>query len=85
MNNSFFLFFLDWSGTILIILAAYILSSKKASNSKLRFKVFALFLGSNILWIPFAFILRAYGFFITQIILFFINLKGMITCKKEVL
>ena len=83
MNNFFFLF-LDWSGTILIIIAAYLLSLKKASNPKLRFKVFALFFGSNIVWIPFALILRTYGFLITQIILFFINLKGMITNMEEI-
>lgn len=73
---------LDWAGTTLIILASILLTSKKASKPKIRLKVFTLFLGSNLLWIPLAILLILPGFFLTQCILLIINLKGIITCKR---
>ena len=75
---------LDWSGTILIIIAAIILSSKITSHPKNRMWGFIFFLISNMFWIPFAIILQTYGLLITQVILFFINLRGIFNCIKEV-
>lgn len=73
---------LDWIGTIMVLIAAFILSSKKSSKPKNRMYGFIFFLISNILWIPFAILLHAYGLLITQIILFFINLRGIFNCVK---
>ena len=75
---------LDWTGTILIIIAAIILSSKISSNPKNRRWGFIFFLISNMFWIPFAILLQTYGLLITQVILFFINLRGIFNCIKEV-
>lgn len=75
---------LDWTGTILILIAATILSSKISSKPKNRMWGFIFFLISNMFWIPFAIILKTYGLLITQIILFFINLCGIFNCIKEV-
>lgn len=73
---------LDFGGTVLIILASLILTSKTASNPKIRIKALLLFLGSNILWIPFAILLGTPWFLITQCILLILNIKGIIYCKK---
>ena len=79
--------FLDWTGTVLIILGSIIIASKKASKPKIRLFALSFYLASNVFWIPFAILLRTYGLLITQIVLFIINLRGIIYCfiesKKE--
>ena len=74
---------LDWIGTIMVLIAAFILSSKISSKPKNRMWGFIFFLVSNIFWIPFAILLQAYGLLVTQVILFFTNLRGIINCIKE--
>jgi len=74
---------LDWIGTIMVLIAAFILASKMSSNPKNRKWGFGFFLVSNIFWIPFAILLHAYGLLVTQVILFFSNLRGIINCIKE--
>lgn len=75
---------LDFCGTILVLIAAFIFATKKASKPKIRLIAFSFFLGSNIIWIPMGIIIGIIPFFIlTQIILLGINIKGIIVCKKE--
>ena len=74
---------LDWSGTILIIIAAFIIAHRKASNPNIRIKGLWLFFISNIVWIPLGFILNTPGFLLTQCILLAIDVKGIINCNKE--
>jgi len=76
--------FLDWSGTIFIIIGSIIFTSRKASKPKIRLFALSFYLLSNIFWSPFAIILETYGLLVTQIILFVINIRGIIICLIEI-
>ena len=74
---------LDWTGTFLILVGSFLITSKLAKEAKWRkYALFCYFL-SNILWIPMAFLLGAYGLTVTQFILFFINIRGVYINHKE--
>jgi len=74
---------LDWTGTIFIIIGSIILA-KKDIKLNFRLLVFIFYLVSNILWIPMSLFLGTYGLLLAQIILFFINIKGIIVCFVEI-
>jgi len=74
---------LDWVGTIFILIGNLIITSKLASKPKTRLFAISFYLVSNITWIPFAIMLETYGLLITQILLLFMNIKGIINCYKE--
>ena len=78
---------LDWTGTTFILLGNYMVSSKKAFKPKVRLFGLSFFLISNIVWIPFAILLRIEGLLTTQILLMIMNVRGVIILlfklKKE--
>jgi len=74
---------LDWSGTIFVLIAAFIIGGKKASIPKVRLIGLVFFLTANALWVPMAIILQTWGLLMSQVILVLINLRGIINCIKE--
>jgi len=74
---------LDWIGTIFILLGNYLISSKGAENSKIRFIALGFFLISNIVWIPFAILLGVEGLLATQILLMPMNIRGILILRKK--
>lgn len=75
---------LDWIGTIFIIFGSFIITLKKAFKPKVRLIALSSYLASNIFWMPFAIMLGTYGLLVTQVVLFLINLRGIINCKSEI-
>ena len=78
---------LDWGGTVLILIAAFIFTTKRAAIPKVRLAAICFYIGSGGFWIPYGIIIGianvSYGFLLTQIILLAINLKGIYNCTKE--
>ena len=74
---------LDFCGTIMVLMAAFIFSMKRAYKPKLRLIAFSCFLGSNIVWIPMGFMVELPWFLFTQGVLVILNTKGIIICYKE--
>lgn len=75
---------LDWVGTVMVLIAAFLFTMKSSANPKVRIKALLFYLGSNAVWIPFAIILSTWGFLLTQIILLGMNIRGIIHCKREI-
>ena len=75
---------LDWLGASVIIIGSFIIALKIAYKPKVRLFALSFYLMSNIVWIPFAIKIEKYGLLLTQIILFFINSKGIINCFIDI-
>jgi hypothetical protein len=75
---------IDWTGTVMVLIAAFVFAMKKAYKPKLRLIGFSFFLLSNCVWIPLGIILQTWGFLLTQIVLVVINIKGVVNCWKEI-
>jgi hypothetical protein len=75
--------FFDWSGTITVLIAAFVFAMKRAYKPKLRLIGFTFFLISNCFVIPLAIMKSAEGLLFTQIVLLVINIRGIINCYKE--
>ena len=74
---------LDFFGTICIITAALMFTSKKVSNPKFRRIALYSYIGSNAFFFP-LFISRGLLFnVISQVVLFLINIRGLIQIRKE--
>ncbi len=69
---------LDWVGTFLIIIGTLLIASKNAFKPEIRLLGLSFYLISNIAWTPLAFLIKRPGLLLTQIVLFIINLNGII-------
>jgi hypothetical protein len=74
--------FLDFFGTLMVITAAFIFSSEKATKPQIRLKAFSFFLASNIILIPMGILLNTYWFVLAQCVLLFTNVKGIIVSHR---
>lgn len=83
MINNDLLTFLDISGTILIIIGGFIITSKKAANPKIRRISLYCYTISAILWIPMGIMLGTWGLMTSQIIMLSIDIKGLINIREE--
>jgi large-conductance mechanosensitive channel len=75
---------LDWVGTVLVIIGTLLITLKTAFKPEVRLCSLGLYFTGNIVWMPFALLIGQYGLFITQIVLFVINLNGIFICIKAI-
>ena len=75
---------LDFIGTVFIILGGFVITSKKASNPKIRRLALIFYSISVLVWIPFTILIGAYFMFFSQLIFCYINGKGLYFCAKEI-
>ena len=74
---------IDWLGTILIIIAAFYISSKKNLEPKIRIKAFSFYIMGCTCLIFLGSLVHTYGLIVQQIILMFFNMRGLIHGIKD--
>jgi len=73
----------EWIGTIFVLIGGLLITSKRASNPKIREVALFAYIVGTIAFGIFAYFIGAYGLLLTQTVFFFINVRGVINCIKE--
>ena len=77
------LFFIEWSGSFLIIFGLLLLASKKASQPSIRMKGLTIAAIGCALLAIYGLIISAYGVMVTQICATLVDIYGIMNCRSE--
>lgn len=75
---------LEWLGTFFVLMGGLLITSKSASNPKKRKVALYFYIVGTLAFGWFAWLIQAYGLLVTQTVFFFINLRGVIRCIREI-
>jgi len=75
---------IEWIGTVFVLVGGLLITRKRASNPKKRKVALYFYIVGTLAFGWFAWLIQAYGLLVTQTVFFFINLRGVVRCIKEI-